>query len=184
MNLASVFKQTQGNAVNGRISPSLVEEAARAVEVIEVVFVRLAAPKLHVGNLKVAPEVARRETVGGLVVGGSSGVVRHPLDCVVVVEVVWVIGEELDRLGPQRGQRLGVVVQVDGEAVRLVVVVHVAEDVVVDIAEEVDVGFYAPVVAGVFEGRVLVEEAAVPTAHLVVRDHLGVLHAVLLQDLG
>jgi hypothetical protein len=31
---------------------------------------------------------------------------------------------------------------------------------------------------------VLVEEAAVPAAHLVVRHHVGVLHVVLLEDLG
>jgi hypothetical protein len=48
----------------------------------------------------------------------------------------------------------------------------------------VHVGLDAPVVAYVLEGRVLVEEAAVPTAHLVVRQLAGVLHAVLLEDLG
>ena len=62
------------------------------------------------------------------------------------------------------------VVEVDGEAVGFVVVGHVAEDVVVDVAEEMDFGFDAPVVSCVFEGGVVVEEAAVPAAHLVVGD--------------
>ena len=92
--------------------------------------------------------------------------------------------EELHRLGPQCGQRLGRVVQVDGEAVRLVVVVHEAEDVVVDVAEEVHLGLHPPVVAVLGQRRVLVEEPAVPAAHLVVRQHVRVLHVLLFQDVG
>ena len=51
------------------------------------------------------------------------------------------------------------VVQVDGEAVSLVAVGHVAEHVVVNVAEEVDLGLHAPVIARVGKGRVMVEEA-------------------------
>ena len=57
-------------------------------------------------------------------------------------------------------------------------VLHVAEDIVVDITEEFDFGLDAPVVADVFEGRVVVEEAAVPPAHLMVRFHSRILHIV------
>ena len=61
---------------------------------------------------------------------------------------------------------------------------HVAEDVVVDVAEEVDFGLDAPVVAGGGEGGVFVEHAAVPAAHLVVGGEVGVLHFLLFEDVG
>ena len=63
-------------------------------------------------------------------------------------------------------------------------VLHVAEDVVVDVAEEVDLGFDAPVVTGVEEGGMLVEHAAVPAAHLVVGIFVGVLDVLFFEDLG
>jgi len=97
---------------------------------------------------------------------------------------VLVRGEEFDGFGPERGDGLRAVVQVDGEAVGFVVVAHVAEDVVVDVAEEVDVGFYAPVVLDVEHFGVFVEEAAVPATHLVVGLEVSVLDVLLLEDIG
>lgn len=168
MDFALVFEQTQCDAVDWRIAPALVEEATCPIEMVEVVLVRFTTPEFHVCYLKVTPEVTGREALGLLVCVGSADVVGNPLDGVVVMEVIRMVREELDRLGPQRRQGLGVIVETDCEAVGLVVIVHVAEDVVVDVAEEVHVGLHAPVVPCVFEGWVLVEEAAVPATHLVV----------------
>ncbi len=61
---------------------------------------------------------------------------------------------------------------------------HVAENVVVDIAEEMHLGLDAPVKLGVGQGRVFVEEAAVPAAHLVVGFHATVLDVIFLENLG
>ena len=76
--------------------------------------------------------------------------------------------EEFERLEPEGGYALGGVVEVDVEAVGLVVVGHVAENVIVDVAEELDLGLHTPVVFGVRERWVVVEHARVPAAHLVV----------------
>ena len=57
MNLARILEQTQGDGVYRRISPSLVEESSRPVQVLEVVLIDLASPKLHVRNLEITPEV-------------------------------------------------------------------------------------------------------------------------------
>lgn len=51
------------------------------------------------------------------------------------------------------------------------VVAGEAENVVVDVAEEVDVGLDAPVEVVVEEARVAVEEAGVPAAHVPVGYH-------------
>ena len=92
--------------------------------------------------------------------------------------------DELRGFRPQRRDRLRRIVQVDREAVRFVVVLHVSENIVVHIAEEMDLWLNSPVVLCVRKRRVLVEKTAVPTAHLMVGLHSSVLNIVLLQDLG
>src|SRR5437762_12921816 len=49
-------------------SSDLVEKATGSVQMVKVVLVRLAPPEPHVGNLKIAPEVAGRVAVRLLVV--------------------------------------------------------------------------------------------------------------------
>ena len=92
-------------------------------------------------------------------------------------------GEEFDRFRPQGGHGVWGIEEVDVEPVGLVVVVHVVEHIVVDVAEEFDFGFHAPVVPVLFEVRVEKEEAAVPSAHLMIGYFVGVLYIVLFEDL-
>ena len=63
-------------------------------------------------------------------------------------------------------------------------VLHVPEDIVVYVAEEAYLGLHAPVVLNMLEGRMAVEHAAVPPAHLVVGYLAAVLHFVLLENLS
>lgn len=62
-------------------------------------------------------------------------------------------------------------------------VLHITEDIVVNIAEEVHFWLNPPVVLYVGESRVFIEETTVPSTHLVVRKHARVLDVVLLEDL-
>ena len=151
---------------------------------LEIILICFTSPELHIRNLEIAPEMARAVSMRLLIMRRPCLAIDQPFHRVVLMQILGVCGEKLDRLGPERGDRFGGVIQVDVEAVRLVVVLHVAEDVVVDVAEEPDFGLDAPVVSGVFEGRVVVEHAAVPAAHLVVGFQGGVLHVVLFQELG
>lgn len=186
MHLVPVLEQADTDAMHRRVAPAFVEEAAGAVQVLKVPCVGLGAPEVEGGDFKVAPEVAGRVAVCLLVVARAVRGVRHPAHGVVGVEVLCVVpfGQEALGFGPQCWDGGGAVVEVDGEAVGLVALRHVAEDVVVDVAEEVDVGLHAPVVCRVLEGRVDGEEAGVPAAHLVVGKHLGILDAVCLEDRG
>ena len=95
-------------------------------------------------------------------------VIRHPVLCVIWMKIFRMRLEESLRLGPQCWNALRSVVKVDRETICLVVILHVTEDVVVDITKKVDLGLDAPVILDVFERWVLVEEARVPPAHLVV----------------
>lgn len=98
---------------------------------------------------------------------------------------IFVLGacKEALRFRPQARHALGRVVQVDGEAVSLVVILHEAEHVVVNVAEKVHIGLDAPIVLGVLQRRVVWENAGVPAAHLVVGYLVGILHAILAQNL-
>lgn len=168
MNLAGILKETKSNAVYGGVTPALVEKATGAVKVVEVVFVGLTAPEVHVCDLKVAPEVACRVAVRLAVMLRALLLVCEPVERVVGMLVLGVLSQELFSLGPQGRDRLRRIVEVDGEAVSLVVVLHKAEDVVVDVAEEVHLGLHSPIILHVLQGGVFVEETAVPSAHLMV----------------
>ena len=129
-----------------RIPPTLVEEPAGAVEVLEVSFVGGRAPKGHIGDFEVGPEVAGGVAVGFEVVVRSPISIGEPLIGIIRRQKLFISGDEFHRLGPQGFDGLGGVVEGDGEAVGFVVVAHVAEDVIVDVAEEVHVRLHAPVV--------------------------------------
>ena len=53
MQFPLIFKQTQGDTVDRSIPPALIEEAAGAIQVVEIILVSLAPPEIEVGNLKV-----------------------------------------------------------------------------------------------------------------------------------
>ena len=150
---------------------------------VEIIFIRLAAPEFHIRNFEIAPEVTRGVPVRLEVVIRPPLVIRQPVHRIVRVDVLLVSGQELDRLRPQRGDGLRRVVQVDSEAIGLVTRLHEAEDVIVDIAEEMHFRLDAPVVPCVGESRVLVENTGVPATHLVVGHHVAVLYILLLEDL-
>ena len=61
------------------IAPSLVEESARPVQVLEVVLIRLAPPKIHITNLEIAPKMARAVPMGFNIMVRPSPTVFHPL---------------------------------------------------------------------------------------------------------
>lgn len=140
------------------ISPSLVKESPGAIQMLEIFLIYLAPPKSHVSNLEIAPEMTSRVAVRLNIMLRPPNTIFQPLARIVLVLIFRVRCQELERLGPEGGNALRGVVQIDGEAVRFVVVGHVAEHVVINVAEEVDVGLHAPIISRVGEGRVMVEE--------------------------
>lgn len=180
VHVCGVGEQTDTQRVNRRVAPALVEEATGTIQVLEVGLVLVTTEEVQVTNLKVGPEVAGGVAISALGMLGTGLVVRNPLPHVVLTQIRRVRCQELASLGPEGLDGLRGIVQIDGETVGLVVVLHIAEDVIVDVAEELDLGLDAPVIAVLLEGRVLVEHAAVPAAHLVVRKLGGVLDVLLL----
>lgn len=151
---------------------------------IEVSRVLLTAEEVHITNLEVRPEMARRVAVGIPGMFRSKLVIRQPIHHVVVRHVGRVGRKELLRLGPQIRDTLRGIEEVDGEAIGDVVVGNVVEDIVIDVTEELDLGLNAPVVAVLLEDGMAVKHATVPATHLVVRDLVAVLDVLLLQNFG
>lgn len=149
MKLVCIFEHSKSNAVNRRVAPSLIKEASSTIEMVEIVLVRLASPKFHIGNLKVAPKVACRVSLSLAVVVRTVDIIGKPLHSTVLVEVVRMLCQEFDCFWPQGWKSLGVVVQVDSESVGFIIVVHVTEDIILNVAKEVHLGFNTPVVARV-----------------------------------
>lgn len=170
--------------MHGSISPPLVEKPSGAVEMFEIGFIYGRAPEGEVCDFEIGPEVAGGVAVGDFIMFGPTFGVGEPGHGVPFRESIWVICEEFHGFGPEGREGLRGVVDVDGEAVGFVVVAHPAEDVVVDVAVEVDVRFDAPVVLHVFHCRVVVEHSRIPATHLVVGFHAGVSDFLLFEDLA
>lgn len=183
MNALRIGEQTKTNAVHWCVAPALVEETARSVEMLEVCLVLLRTPEVHIRDLEIAPEMTGRITVSLVIVHRPSLLVSQPVKRVRLRERMFVVGQEIEGFRPETCNRLWTVVQSDREAVGFVVIAHVAEDIVVNIAEEMHVRLHTPVVLHVEQSRVLVEHAAIPAAHLVVALHACVLHALIGEQL-
>ena len=183
MDLAFILEQPQRNTMHGSISPSLIKEPPRAIQMLEVIFISFRPPKFHVCDFEITPEMTRAVPIRFHIVFRPPLTVDYPLLRVVLMHVFGMCGEEFFRLRPQGGNAVRRIVEVDGEAVGLIVVLHPAENVIVDFAEEVYFGLDSPVVANVFESGVFVEHAAVPAAHLVVGYHGAVLDFLLFEHL-
>lgn len=182
MDFAGIFKKTQRNRVDWRITPSLIKESTSTIKVIEISLIGFTAKKVHIANLKIRPEMAGGIAIGLFVMLGSQLVIYKPFHHVIVGDVFRMLGKEAFRLGPERWQTFRCVKKVDCESVGLVVILHVMEHVVVDIAVEFDLGFDSPVVSRISEGWMLVEHAAVPSAHFVIRGFAGVLEALFFEE--
>lgn len=109
--------------------------------------------------------------------------IRQPSPRIVPVQILWMFSYELKSLRPQSRDALWCIVQVDRETVCLIVVLHVSENIVIDITEKVNFWLNTPIPADICECRVFVEEARVPAAHLVVRYHVSVLDLILSEYL-
>ncbi len=94
--------------------------------------------------------------------------VNNPFFRTIGILILRMSSHEFLRFGPQSRYALRCIVEIDSEPVSLVMILHPAKDVIIHVAEKMYFWFDAPVVANVFEGRMFVEHAAVPPAHLVV----------------
>lgn len=61
---------------------------------------------------------------------------------------------------------------------------HISEDVVIHITEELDFGFHSPIVLHVLKSRMTVKHSTVPATHFIVADLARILNIVLRQDFG
>lgn len=148
------------------VPPPLIKKPTIPIQLLKKVRIRLSPPEVQTAHFEVAPVVA--------VVIVLAAVVAEEGHCVIRVHVFGVVLHEALDAVPERGDCLDVFVEGEDEAVDFVVVAHEAEDVVVDVAVELDGGLDAPVVFVVEEERVSEEEAGFEAAHVAVGDGVTV----------
>lgn len=182
MDIVLVFKQSQSNRVNRSITPTLIKESTGTIEMIKVVLVGLASPEFQIGNFEIRPEMTGGVSICNCVLFWPQRAVYQPIHRIILVNIFRVSCEELLGLRPQSRNALGCIKQVDCEAVGFVMVIHISEDIVVDVTKEVNLRFNPPVVTGVRQSGVFVEYATVPPTHLMIRHHFAILNALFFED--
>lgn len=178
--------QTGSDRVHRRIAPALVKETAILVERLEVVEVSLGAEPSETANFKVGPlerdvsmrclqiEMKKGNAYKVAFVVGLAAVVAEEAHGVALGNVLWVVLDKLLDAIPESGDGLDVLVQAKNEAVLLVVLVHEAEGVVVDVAEQLDAGLHTPVVVVVEHELLSEEETGLKSAHVAVADAVAI----------
>lgn len=161
---ASIEEERNSNGMNGRVSPSLVEESSCFVEPFKIVEVRLGSPETKVADFKVGPIVGADPCI----LNALLRVVAQEVITWILGEVLGMLGEELLRLGPQCRHSLFVLVERHGEAISLVVHLHKDERIVVEIAIELDTWLDTPIVVQIEREVVAEEESRLVSAHVAV----------------
>jgi len=159
-------QETGGDRVDGSVTPSFVEETAVLVKGFEVVDVRLGSEPVEVTNFEVRPEMA--------VVIGVASIITQEAHGVALGNVLRVVLDELLGAVPKSRDGLDVLVQAQDEAVLLVILLHEAEGIVVNIAEELDRGLDTPVVVIAGEQRRSEEVSRVEATHIPVWDRMTI----------
>ena len=129
--LAFRYKHGHAERMNRCIPESLIVKSSTAIEPFEILLVRLPTEEIQISNLEV------REELAVVVVAAIVGI-EEPVEVGLGVDEFRVGVDEGAGTGPEGGEGARVVEDVHVEAVFEVVVTHEAEDVVGDVAEEVD----------------------------------------------
>ena len=182
VNLFLLEKKTSSNRVDRSITPSLVEETAVLVKRLEEIEVRLAAEPGQATNLKVGPleNVSFRSskylklTYEMALVVVFTAIVTEEAHRVALSNVLGVVLHELLGASPESGNGVDVLVERKNETVLLVVLVHDAERIVVNVAEELDGRLNTPVVFVVHHELLSEEETGLESAHVTVADRVTV----------
>lgn len=90
MNPRIILKQPQRNTMYGSVAPALVKKPTGLIQMVKVFLILVVSPYVEVGNLKVAPEMARGIAVRGVGAGWIHAAICEPAHAVVGGEVFWV----------------------------------------------------------------------------------------------
>jgi hypothetical protein len=182
-----VFRQENSgtDTVDRSVAPSLVKEASVLVELVEEVRVGLASPEIEVTNLKVRPEMTaafsdeqsfscKPSNTKNSPVVALAAIIAEELHCVILGNMLGMLLHEGLGTLPESRDGLDVLVERQREPVLLVVVLHVFEDIVVDVAVKLNGGFHSPVVFVVQHELLLEKETRLKAAHVTVGNGISV----------
>ena len=82
--------------------------------------------------------------------------------------MLWILCNELLYCRPQSLDRDRRIVDVNDKSISFVVDLHEFEDIVVNVAEELNLGLNSPIPSVFSQSRMPIEHAGVPSAHLMI----------------
>lgn len=158
MDLLFIQEERGSNGMNGRVAPSLIEEATGAIEVVEVVEIALRAPEAKIANLKVAPKVT-----------GVPLMLCRIKEEVIGVGFGYILGMLVDEVSscfPQRRYSIDKFATSNRKSISFIVELHEQERIVVDVAVELDPGLNAPIVVEICCQVMSEKEARLVATHV------------------
>lgn len=117
--------------MNRSISKSLVVKTSASVQPVKVLLIGLPTEEVQIADFKVGEELA-------IIVVSTVVRIEQPVEVSIRMDELWMSVDEGAGTRPEGGKRTSVVEDVHVETVFHVVVAREAEDVVVDVAEKVD----------------------------------------------
>jgi hypothetical protein len=124
-------KHRNTQCMNRRISKSLIVETSTSVQPVKILLIGLPTEETQIADFEIGEELA-------IVVVTAVVRIEQPVEVGIRMDELRVSVDEGAGARPEGRERTSVVEDVHVEAVLHVVIAHEAEDVVVDIAEEVD----------------------------------------------
>jgi len=160
------FRHEHGHAqsMNWRITESFIVEPASTIKPLEVFLVRFAPEEPQITNLEVREELA-------IIVVTPVEWIKQPVQICLRMYQLRMRVDETHRPAPQTRETARIIQNIHRETIFDVVVAHEAEDIVVDVAEVVDVWLDAPVEVEFEESWMAIEKARVPATHVTVGYH-------------
>ena len=129
--LALRHEHSHTQSMYGRISKSLIVEASSSIQPVKISFIGFAAEEVQVPNLEIGEKLAV------VVVSAIMGV-KQPIQISIRVYQLWMSVDERSGSRPEGRERAGVVEDIHVETVLHVVIAHEAEDIIVNVAEKMD----------------------------------------------
>lgn len=178
-----VQKDSSSNGMDRSIAPTFIEESSILVKRFKVVDISFGSKPVEVTDLKVRPlniyvsaypTISARGSYHVAVVVCLTTIITEEAHRVVLGNVLRVRLHEFPGAFPQCWDGLHVFVETQYEAVLLFVLLHEPENVVVDVAVQLNAWLDAPVVFVVQHDLLTEEEARLESAHVTVADRVSV----------
>lgn len=143
MNLFFTQKQCRGDGMHRGVTPPLIKESARLIQILKILSIRITSVPIKVANFKIAPEMT--QIITNILHAQTCVVICNKCERRIRMEVLGVFLKEFLCSRPKALNSLEIFVEGHDKTVVLVVFAHKGERVVVKVAVKFGRGLNTPV---------------------------------------